>query len=453
MMMKIILKNKLTLQSIPEILEPELIANLTFLNPSFLENKKMKRWNGKTQKFLKYYERIEGGLIIPRGYTGQLLSLCRGHGIKCHIEDRRRVLPEVEFAFNGVLKPFQNNAVSAMLRKDFGTLSAPPGSGKTIVSLFMISKRRQPTLVIVHTRELLNQWVDRISTFMDIPKNEIGVIGGGKKVIGEKITVALVQSLYKVADYVSDHVGFLIVDESHLCPARQFTEAVGKFDSKYILGLSATPYRRDKLTKLIFWHLGDLHHEVEKADLVESGDVLSAEVIVRETDFKPYYDPVSEYSKMLSELTSDDGRNHLIASDIAEEAQNGNGVCLVLSDRKAHCLEIQSLLREKYSLSSELLTGDVPTKERQHIVGRLNQGKIKVLISTSQLLAEGFDCKGLSILFLVTPIKYSGRVLQVLGRVLRPAPEKKAKVYDYVDINVGVLVASSKSRQRVYSGK
>ena len=426
--MKIILNNKLTLQNIPDFLEPELIDSLTFLNPSYLENQKMKRWNGKTPKSLKYYERIEGGLIIPRGYTGQLLNLCRGYGVKYYIEDQRRILPEVEFDFNGALKPFQDKAVRVMLKKDFGTLSAPTGTGKTVMALFMIAQRKQPALIVVHTRELLNQWVDRISTFMDIPKNEIGVIGDGKKSIGS-VTVALVQSLYKISGFVSEHIGHVVIDECQRAPSRTFTEAVTAFDSTYTLGLSATPWRRDKLSKLIFWHVGEVHHSIGKRDLVESGDILEIEVITRNTDFKPFSNPVTEYSKMLSELTQDDQRNLLIASDVALESKNGGGVCLVLSDRKAHCLELYNLLMDRFNIESALLTGDVPAKERQHIVGRLNQGKIKVLISTNQLLAEGFDCRNLATLFMTTPIKYSGRVLQVLGRILRPAPGKKALVY------------------------
>jgi superfamily II DNA or RNA helicase len=215
--------------------------------------------------------------------------------------------------------------------------------------------------------------------------------------------------------------------------------------------LSATPWRRDKLSKLIFWHLGDVHHEVDKAHLVETGDVLPAEVIVRETNFKPYYDPVNEYSKMLSELTADTDRNVLIASDVAQETLNCGGICLVLSDRKAHCENLQSLLKYRFKIDSELLTGDLNLSERQKVIERLNQNKVDVVIATGQLIGEGFDCKNLSTLFLATPISFSGRVLQYLGRVLRPAPGKKmARVFDYIDIHVETLTKAALSRQRVY---
>jgi len=377
--------------------------------------------------------------------------LCRRHKINYEIDDRRRSLPPKNFSFKGRLRPFQQKAVDEMLAKDFGTLSSATGSGKTIMALYMVARRRQPALIVVHTKDLASQWTERIETFLGIPAPKVGLIGSGKKELGDKITVALVQSLYKCVEEIADQIGFLVVDECHRCPSRIFTEAVTGFDARYMLGLSATPWRRDKLSKLIFWHLGDVHHEVDKAHLVETGDVLPAEVIVRETNFKPFYDPVNEYSKMLSELTADTDRNVLIASDVAQETLNCGGICLVLSDRKAHCENLQSLLKYRFKIDSELLTGDLNLSERQKVIERLNQNKADVVIATGQLIGEGFDCKNLSTLFLATPISFSGRVLQYLGRVLRPAPGKKmARVFDYIDIHVETLTKAAQSRQRVY---
>ena len=154
---------------------------------------------------------------------------------------------------------------------------------------------------------------------------------------------------------------------------------------------------------------------------------------------------------MLSELTADTDRNVLIASDVAQETLNCGGICLVLSDRKAHCENLQSLLKYRFKIDSELLTGDLNLSERQKVIERLNQNKVDVVIATGQLIGEGFDCKNLSTLFLATPISFSGRVLQYLGRVLRPAPGKKmARVFDYIDIHVETLTKAAQSRQRVY---
>lgn len=448
----ITLTNNLRLQNVPPEIYKILTENLKFLNPKWLENEKMGRWNRGTPKELRFFDKVgAAGLWIPRGYMRQLILLCRRLEIKYEIEDRRRNLPRINFAFQGNLRPFQQVAVDGMLAKDFGTLSSATGSGKTIMALYMVAQRRQPTLIIVHTKELASQWTRRIETFLGIAAEKVGMIGGGKKMLGKEITIALVQSLYKCAEEVGQQIGFLVVDECHRCPSRTFTEAVTSFDAKYMLGLSATPWRRDKLSKLIFWHLGDVHHEVDKNHLVKAGDVLPAEIITRNTNFKPYFDPVNEYSKMLSELTADTERNILIVSDVARETQRDVGICLVLSDRKAHCENLRALLKYRHKIDSELLTGDLNVDQRQNVIERLNQGKANVVIATGQLVGEGFDCRNLSTLFLATPIRFSGRVIQYIGRVLRPAPGKTvARVFDYVDIHVDTLTKAAMARQRAY---
>ncbi|RJQ53554.1 MAG: DEAD/DEAH box helicase, partial [Desulfobacteraceae bacterium] len=330
--MKITVSNQLELTGIPYHFRQAVCNRLTFDNPAHLEAVKMGRWTGNIPEVLRFYQDPgDGTLTIPRGFCRQLILMCRKNGIRYEIEDRRRALAKVQFNFTGILKLFQQQAVDAMLARDFGTLSAPTGSGKTVMALAIIAERRQPALIVVHTKELLNQWVERIGVFLGIPANEIGIIGNGKKSIGGRITVALVQSLYKVAGEVSPLIGHLVVDECHRAPSRTFTEAVTAFDCRYQLGLSATPWRRDKLSRLIFFHLGDVVHEVDREALQEAGDILRAEVITRETSFKPFSDPVTEYSTMLSELTEDPERNNLIAQDVAAEANNGGGIVLVLS--------------------------------------------------------------------------------------------------------------------------
>ncbi|MFZ5448165.1 MAG: DEAD/DEAH box helicase [Thermodesulfobacteriota bacterium] len=428
-----------------------IMDRLTFANPAHAEAEKrgFSTWNIPAE--IKGYSLAGDVLITPRGFTRQLVGILRGAGVRYQLEDQRRTLAPVDFMFTGELKDFQVEAVEAMLSRDFGTLAAPTGSGKTVMALALIAQRRQPVLIMVHTKELLEQWQARIETFLGIPAHEVGIIGDGKKRIGSKITVALVQSLYKCASEVVPHIAYLVVDECHRAPSRTFTECVTAFDSRYMTGLSATPWRRDGLSRLIFWHLGDVAHEVDKAALVDAGHVLCADVVWRETSFQPFHDPSEEYSKMLSELTQDPDRNALIASDIAKEAGNGGGVCLVLSDRKAHCDTLAAFLKD-WGIEAAVLTGDLGSGARQAVVEALNGGQVKVLVATGQLIGEGFDCRELSTLFLATPIKFNGRLLQYLGRVLRPAPGKnKAKVYDYQDKNVGVLKAAARAREKIYA--
>ena len=448
--LKITIRNRLSLENTPPELEAILRKQMGFTNPKWQENERLGRWNKGTPEHLSFFEKTRTGrILLPRGYVRQLMLMCRRMNISYTLEDLRRTLPEVDFTFSGRLKPFQEVAAERMLSKEFGTLSAPTGSGKTVIALYMIAGRRQPALVVVHTRDLAFQWTQKIGEFLSIPEDSVGLIGGGEKRFGPEITVALVQSLYKCAEEAAPRIGSLVVDECRRAPSRTFTEAVSAFDARYMLGLTATPWRRDKLSRLIFWHLGDVHHEIEKSPLIKDGHILEADVVIRETAFSPFHDPVREYPKMLSELTADDDRNRMIAEDVAREAEKG--VCLVLSDRKKHCETLHSLLRFKHHIQAELLTGDLTMAQRRTVIDRINQGAARAVVATGQLIGEGFDCRNLTTLFITTPVRFTGRILQYLGRILRPAPGKtRAKVYDYVDVKVGPLMAAARNRQWVY---
>jgi superfamily II DNA or RNA helicase len=450
--MKMEVTTQLVLNDIPTPFREEVKSNLTFQNPKYLDNEKHGRWNGNTPRLIKCYQETPGdGLALPRGFIWAVFKMAVQHSIRpIYHRDQRRTLPQVDFIFNGELRPFQKLAVSDMQLEDNGTLCAATGAGKTVMALALIAKRRQPTLIVVHTKELLNQWISRIGSFLGIPRDEIGVIGGGKKRIGEKVTVALVQSLYKSAAEVCKHFGHIVVDECHRVPSRTFTEAITAFDAKYMTGLSATPYRRDRLTRLIFLYVGRIMHEVDKGELIYNGDILQPEIITRETEFTTCLDASLEYSSVLKELTVDEDRNRLIVADVAQEARNGNCACIVLSDRKKHCNALQEAIRITHGIEAEVLTGDTPEKQREEIVKKLNVGHLRVVIATGQLIGEGFDCKNLTTMFLATPVKFSGRILQYAGRILRPAPGKnKPRMYDYVDTDVPVLLASARSRQQV----
>ena len=452
--MKLSITSELILSDVPPSLEEEIKTRLVFLNPKWAENERLGRWNRDTPKYVTAYEKTRmGNLVVPRGFVRQVLLMCRHRGRT--LRDRRpeTLRRKVALSFQGTLKPFQQQAAEQMLKREFGVLSAPTGSGKTVIALYLIAARGQPALVVVHNRELAFQWIERIRTFLGLPEEAVGLIGAGRKELGRPVTVALIQSLCKCVREVAPLTGYLVVDECHRTPSRTFTEAVSAFDARFMLGLTATPWRRDRLSRLIFWYLGDVHHAIDKAELVAGGHILAADVVIRETSFSPYHDPVREYSRMLSELTADDDRNRLIAGDVAAEARTGQGVCLVLSDRKKHCETLQALLRYRYKTDSALLTGDVAPRQRRDVLTEIGAGGVRVLVATGQLIGEGFDCRDLTTLFIATPVRFSGRLLQYLGRVLRPAPGKtRARVYDYVDVAVGPLVSAACARQRVYAG-
>ena len=453
-MMRCRIAHKLFLSDIPEPIKVQIVADLTVENPKWLENLKMGRTNYKVSRHLKFFStRTNGGLIVPRGYGEQLARICAGHGETVDYEDDRRVLPDVDFRFSGELRPYQDQACARMLRRRFGTLCAPTGAGKTVCGLYLIAQRRQPALIIVHTRDLAMQWVERVEQFLDIPARKVGMIGGGRDKVGEAVTVATVQSVYSRAKELKKRIGHIVVDECHRAPSRTFTAAVTSFDCAYSLGLSATPYRRDGLTQLIFWHLGEMHARVDPEALMDSGAILRPEIRVRETSFTTERDASEEYGRIIADLTEDAARNTLIVDELAREIQGGQGVSLVLSDRKSHCRALQELLLARHGLDGVELTGDTPLPERKRLVERIQTGGVRAVFATGQLIGEGFDASNLTTLFLATPVKFSGRLVQYLGRVLRPGAGKvQPRVYDFVDSRVGVLEAAARARADVYAG-
>ena len=157
------------------------------------------------------------------------------------------------------MRNHQLDIIAIASKKDFGVIVAPPGSGKTIIGLKIIADRRQPALIIVHRKQLLEQWSERIEAFLGIPKRDIGVIGQGKSKIGKQITLATIQSLPKQLEYVQNQFGIIIVDECHHVPAETFRNTVGKLQAFYFYGLTATPFRKYNDGKLIFTHLGEVH--------------------------------------------------------------------------------------------------------------------------------------------------------------------------------------------------
>jgi len=428
-----------------ELLEA-LKHELTIDNPKYNDAKKYGRWVGKNfKRQLYFYSMVKDGIIFPRGYASHAIKLCKQYtGQSPSIQDRRRELPEHAFTFTGKLRPYQSTAVNDVLQNHFGVLVAGTGSGKTVMALAVIAARKQPTLILLHSKELMYQWQDRIGQFLGI---EAGLIGDAHYTISP-ISVAIVNTARKNLDELSLHFGQIIVDECHRVPASLFTDVVTSFDCKYSLGLSATAYRReDGLTRIIYLYMGNRAHQVDSRHLEETGAVLRPEFVQRQTAFSYFFK--GDYSALIKALTKNEDRNIQIAGDIAAEAQIGKGTILVVSDRVAHCQRIAELLHER-GVDSALLSGRLPADERSAIVDAVRQGEVGVLISTLQLVGEGFDAAGLTTLFLTTPIKFSGRLLQVVGRVLRPAVDKQAKVIDYVDGQVGVLRASARARQLTY---
>ncbi|MFW9899707.1 MAG: DEAD/DEAH box helicase [Candidatus Thorarchaeota archaeon] len=504
--LEIILSNTIKMKStdMTEELKNIIRTDLTFKNPLYENAKLYSYWTKGLSKHLYGFDENKGVFSISRGYINQLEKTLKELGLKWNIVDKRRILDKINFTFKGKLINYQNRITSNVLQKDFGVISSPCASGKTVMALYIISERKQPAIVIVHTKELLNQWIDRISNFLNTP--QIGIIGAGKKSIGP-ITIGMVQTLSrktpKELEAISENFGQIIFDECHHIPCQSFIKTLDGFDAKFMLGLSATPYRRDKLDKLIFTALGGIVDGASNEDLVESNRRIRPEIIVRKTEFNYYYfdhlmglrdktielikkfedkesrriifnrsrineilgydeedysDEISDIRRfivgkrhfMIDALISDFERNKLIVKDIEKEYRAKN-YSLILTDRIKHCAYIKKILDGK-KIKYEILLGVMGKKERKRVIDALNGKKTRVVIATGQLAGEGLDVPHINRLFIIMPISWKGRVEQYVGRILRPAKNKTdAKVYDYVDVNVENLNNAYKTRQRIYN--
>ncbi|MCK9175682.1 MAG: DEAD/DEAH box helicase [Desulforhopalus sp.] len=440
--------NDCLLQGLSTELEKELKERLTIDNPQYTNAKKYGRWVGKKlQPKLKYYQPAPGGVRFPRGFANRAVVLCREmEGQEPEIIDKRRRLEEVEFHFTGRLRPYQQVAVKKAAQKSFGVIEAGTGSGKTVIALAIIACRRQPTLVLVHTRELLYQWQQRALEFLGV---ETGLVGDGHFEI-RPLTIAIVNTARKRVPELVPQFGQLIVDECHRVPTSLFTDVVSLFDSHFLLGLSATAFRSEgEMTRLIYWFLGDRIYEVLQEELVAVGAILAPEVIRRSTPFTFQY--TGDYQALIKALVVHEGRNVMILNDILKIIREpDSGTILVVSDRLHHCEFFESRLREA-GANVALLSGRLPSDARAAVVDAVRRGEVRVLVATLQLIGEGFDCPDLSTLFLCTPISFEGRLLQVIGRVMRPAQGKRARVFDYVDENIPTLMRSAQSRGLILS--
>ena len=448
-MIKLTIKNNIQIPYVNEEMDDFLYSSLTVSNPKWLENHRLGRYNWGTPKELFFYEEEgKNGFYAPRGFLNDIIEYCQKNNIEYEIKDKTHIFKNIDIKFSGNLHDFQKTAIEKMSSQNIGTLCAPTGSGKTIMGIHMLCKRQQPTIIIVHTKELLFQWIDRLKQFTNINEQNIGIIGDGQINEEKDVTVALIQTLGKYKKIVNNY-SYLIIDECHRCPSKTFMDVVSVFEGQYITGLSATPYRNDKLNMVIEWYAGPILHKIEPDKLIKLGHIIGIKSIIRKTNFNSQLEnPADEYSKLLQELSFDKERNELITNDVIEAASNGE-TCLVLSDRKAHCQELKEIIGSLWKV--EVLTGDVDATTRKQIVKDINNGKTEILIATGQLIGEGFDCKNLSCLFLTMPIKFSGRIIQYIGRVLRPKSGKnKATIYDYFDQSVKCLYGSYKARLKEY---
>lgn len=395
-------------------------------------------------------------VVLPRGCLDDAIGLLESNGIHVKLADHRERGLEVQVRFLGTLRDDQRRAVEALKEHEFGVLAATTAFGKTVIAAALIAERRCNTLVLVHRRELLGQWVERLKQFLSLGKNDLGVIGGGKRKPSGRVDVAVIQSLVRkgeVSDLIAGY-GQLIVDECHHLSAQSFEQVARRSKARFVLGLSATVVRKDGRQPIIFMQCGPVRFRVDAKAQAERS-CFEHRVQVRATDFQlPIQLQGQErvpMPQLYAALAADEARNELIFDDVLTALEAGRSP-LVPTERRDH-LESLHVRFEKFARNIVVLRGGMGMRERRAAEARLRvpEPEERLVLSTGRFLGEGFDDSRLDTLFLVSPISWKGTLAQYVGRLHREHQGKsEVRVYDYVDANVPVLARMAARRRAGY---
>ena len=453
---KLILSSQIYVPSafLPDKLYKFLKSRLNFPNPQFyeLQRRGYSTWN--THKFLKNIEVIDSGILVPAGILDEIQNFAAENNLKLEIDDQQVTIKPSSFKTTLELNPEQLRVARELLRLNRVILEAKPGFGKTLVALYCVSRRKQSTLIVVHTRSLLHQWQKQLQTWFSLEKGELGMIGENKWKLGKKVTVASYYTLAKRGlDDIKDKLGFVVVDECHHVPANTFTQVLKSLPAKYVLGLTATAYSKDKLERLMNFYIGPvIQSKIKTRTIVEENteNKVTTHLITRKTNFTPK-EKGSDFNEISLELVEDDECNQLVIDDVVEAVQSGSK-CLVLTERVDHCKTLLELMRKNLKgIHAATFTGRATKKSRENLFKRIRQDRFQVLIATGKVVGEGFDWPELTHLFLVFPFSWKGKLIQYIGRVQRQAEDKQAAyVYDYVDFEVQMLRIMYFKRLRAY---
>lgn len=444
--------------NLPRVLINFLREELNFINSEFLIKKRMGMSTYKIERYFKLIEPTENNYTVPRGFLDELIKFLDDKNIKFTINDKRKKCEEILVENSCILYNYQQEAVKDILVEDSGVLVAPPGAGKTIIGIDIITKLKQPTLILVHKKQIYSQWLQRIENFTGIPKKEIGQICSNKKTIGKKITVAMLQTLSNVDDFIKDlglnNIGLVLVDECHHIPAKTFRKVITKLNPYYLYGFTATPKRKNNDEKLIYIFLGKILHTVSnnfniqtKNTEVKLEKIAETKLVIKNTEIDvPFKVKIDNFQILSKIITFDSNRNQLIVEDVIKEASNGNK-CLVLTERKEHVEVLSYYLKGQYEIIT--LTGDLTEKQKSEKLKQIEAGNFQILIATGQLIGEGTDFPSLNCLFLVYPFSFEGKLIQYIGRIQR-GQNSNGTIYDYRDIKISYLEKFYKQREKYY---
>ncbi len=451
-----------------------------FKNPEFYKAQAMRMITYNKPRIISCSDETDEYLCLPRGCEEDIKILLNRSKVDIELVDKTNNGKNINVKFNGVLREEQQSAVNELLKFDNGVLAAATAFGKTVIAAKIIAEKKINTLIIVHRKYLLSQWITKLSEFLiikeELPEFKekgikqkeqalIGHIGGGKENLTGIIDVAIVQSLNKNNEVLecTRNYGMVIVDECHHIPAFCFEQVLKNVNAKYVYGLTATPTRLDGHHPIIFMQCGPVRFKVDAKAQAEKRP-FEHFVIPRFTSFKVFIDKadpsspfgINQFSiqEIFSELIVSEKRNQLIVSDIIKNYKNGRN-SLILTERTVHVELLVKKLCEKIPEEVVALTGKISPKKVRETLSKISCAPLDkplVLVATGKYIGEGFDEPRLDTLFLAMPISWKGTLQQYVGRLHRLYSSKKeVQVYDYVDIHVRMLEKMYNKRLNGYA--
>ena len=441
---------------LPPGLINRLIRLAAFQNSAFYRAQAMRLSTFGIPRVISCGELLSRHVALPRGNREEMEQLFKDLDVRVNLRDERYPGHKIKTGFLGELTPEQEASADALLAHDTGVLAATTAFGKTVVAASIIAARKTNTLILVHRRQLMDQWIARLGVFLDLPASSIGQLGGGKRKLGGIVDVAVIQSLVRkgeVDGVISDY-GHLVVDECHHISAVSFETVTRYSKAKYVLGLSATVTRQDGHHPIIFMQCGPVRFRTTAKAQARKRQ-FKHRVILRPTEFQLSAEigekniPVQ---RIYTALSMDEKRNTMIFDDVLKTL-DGQRSPVIITERKDHAHQLAERL-SRFARNVLLLHGGMGVRQRREIMQRLEEigeTEERVLIATGRYIGEGFDDARLDTLFLAMPVSWKGVLAQYVGRLHRPNPAKReVLVYDYADNAVPVLKRMSEKRIRGY---
>ena len=441
-----------------------------FKNPAFYKAQAMRMSTYGKPRIISLAEENENYLMLPRGCKDRFQALLAEQDCELIMEDKRIGGRMIDVAFNGELRPDQQEAVDTLLHFENGILSATTAFGKTVAAIGLIAERKVNTLILVHTQALLQQWKKALEQFLIINEvmpeqpgkrgrkkqlSLIGQLGGSKNTLSGIVDIAIMQSLitdHEVKPLINDY-GMIIVDECHHISAESFEQVLKSAHATYIYGLTATPKRSDGHQPIIFMQCGAIRFTADARDYAAKHGF--AHILVpRFTKFRmDITDEKPTITDVYKRLTESEYRNSLIVNDVKAAVQSGR-TPIVISERMSH---IQILAEQLADAADHVivLSGQGTAKRKREqldLVQSVPDTESLIILATGKYAGEGFDAPRLDTLFLAMPISWSGTLAQYVGRLHRKYEGKcKAVIYDYIDIHEQILANMYKKRLRGYA--